>query len=107
MPKPTSKEAEITCKERRLFRGVQVAKYFLLIIPFGTADLKPDLPEVNFPEAKLLGLVLWDVVIEDDHAAVFLRLISVTMPRLVSEMASRTASALMIPRYCRDIAVGL
>jgi hypothetical protein len=62
---------------------------------------------MNLPEAKLLGLILWDVVIEDDHAAVFLRPISVTIPRLVSEMASRTASAPMIPRYCRDIAVGL
>jgi hypothetical protein len=105
--KTAAKEAEITCKERRLFRCVQVAKYFLLVIPFGTSDLKPDLPEVNLPKAELLGLILGDVVIEDDHAAVFLRPISVTMPRLVSDTASRTASGLMMPRYCRDIAVAL
>jgi hypothetical protein len=105
--KPAAKEAEITRKERRLFRCVQVAKYFLLVIPFGTPDLKADLPEVNVPEAKLMDLILWNVVIEDDHAAVFFRPISVTMPRLVSETASRTASGLMMPRYCRDIAVGL
>lgn len=107
MAKPASKEAEVTRKERRLFRCVQVAEYFLLVIPFGTSDLKSDLPEVNLPEAKLLYLILGDVVIEDDHAAVFLRPISVTMPRLVSETASRTASALIMPRYCRDIAAGL
>jgi hypothetical protein len=105
--KPAAKEAEVTCKERGLFCGVQVAEYFLLVIPFGTSDLKTDLPEVNLPEAELLDLIFGNVVIEDDHAAVLLREISVTMPRLVSETASRTASGLMMPRYCRDIAVGL
>jgi hypothetical protein len=104
---PAAKEAEITCKERPLFRCVQVAEYLLLVIPFGTSDLKPNLPEVNLPEAELLDLILGNIVIEDDHAAVLLREISVTMPRLVSETASRTASGLMMPRYCRDIAVGL
>lgn len=99
MAKPTSKEAEIACKERRLFRSVQVAEYLLLIIPFGTSELKPDLPKVNFPEAKLPDLILGNIVIEDDHAAVLLRPTSVTIPRLVSEMASRTASSLMTPRY--------
>ena len=107
MAEPAAKEAEITRKESDFPRGVQVAEYFLLIIPFGTTDLKPDLLEMNFPETKLLDLILRNVVIEDDHAAVFLRPISVTMPRLVSETASRTASGLMMPRYCRDIAVGL
>lgn len=84
-----------------------MAEYFLLVIPFGTSDLKPDLPEVNLPVAELLDLILGNVVIKDDHAAVLLREISVTMPRLVSDTASRTASGLMMPRYCRDIAVGL
>ena len=107
MAEPTAKEAAITRKESDFSRGVQVADYFLLIIPFGTSDLKPDLLEMNFPETKLLDLILGNVVIEDDHAAVLLRPISVTMPRLVSETASRTASGLMMPRYCRDIAVGL
>ena len=107
MAKPTAKEAEVTRKERRLFRCVQVAEYFLLIIPFGTSYLKTDLPEVNLREAELPNLILGNVVIEDDHAADFLRLISLTMPRLVSNTASRTASGLMMPRYCRDIAAGL
>jgi hypothetical protein len=107
MAKPPSKESEIARKERRLFRNLQVAEYFLLVIPFGTAHLKPDLPKVNLPEAELLDLILGNIVIEDDHAAVLLRPISVTMPRLVSEMASRTASGLMMPRYWRDIALGL
>jgi hypothetical protein len=105
--KAAAKEAEVTRKERRLFGCVQVAEYFLLVIPFGTSDLKSDLPEVNLRETKLLDLILGDVVIDDDHAAVFLRPISVTMPRLVSETASRTASGLMMPWYWRDIAVGL
>jgi hypothetical protein len=65
------------------------------------------LPEVNLPFAKLLNLILGDVVIENDHAADFLWPISVTMPRLVSDTASRTASELMMPRYWRDIALGL
>ena len=99
MAKPAAKEAEVARKERRVFRFVQVAQEFLLVIPFGTTYLKPNLPKVNLPFAELLGLVLGDVVIEDDHAAVFFRPISVTMPRLVSDTASRTASALMMPRY--------
>jgi hypothetical protein len=107
MAEPTAKEAQITCKERPLFRCVQVAQYLLLVIPFGTSYLEPDLPEVNPREPKLLSLILGNVVIENDQMAVFLWPISVTMPRLVSEMASRTASALMMPRYCRDIALGL
>jgi hypothetical protein len=107
MAEPTAKETEVTCEERRLFSCVQVPQEFLLVIPFGTSYFKTDLPEVNLPEAELLGLILWDVVIEDDHAAVFLRPISVTMPRLVRDTASRTASELMIPRYCLDIAEGL
>jgi hypothetical protein len=97
MAKTPPKEAEVTRKERCLFRCVQVAEYFLLVIPFGTPYLKSDLPEVNLREPKLLDLIIGDVVIEDDHAAVFLRPISVTMPRLVSETASRTASGLMMP----------
>ena len=86
---------------------MQVAQEFLLVIPVGSPDLEPDLPKVNLPNAELLGLIFRDVVIEDDHAAVFFRPISVTMPRLVSDTASRTASGLMSPRYCRAIASGL
>ena len=41
MAEPAAKEAEITRKESDFSRGVQVADYFLLIIPFGTSDFKP------------------------------------------------------------------
>jgi hypothetical protein len=56
MAKPTAKEAEVTCKERCLLRRVEVAEYFLLVIPFWTSDFKTDLAEVNLPEAKFVGL---------------------------------------------------
>ena len=72
---------------------------FLLVVPFRPTDRKTNLLEMNLPATQLLDLILWDVVIEDDHAAVFFRPTSVTMPRLVSDMASRTASGVIKPLY--------
>ena len=71
----------------------------MLVVPLRTSHFKPNLLEVNLPATQLPDLILWDVVIKNDHAAVFFRLTSVTMPRLVSEMASRTASDVIMPRY--------
>jgi hypothetical protein len=107
MAETSTKEAEVTREERGLFRRMQVTQDFLLVVPFRASDFKPDLFEVNLPATKLLDLVLRDIVIENDHAAVFFRPTSVTMPRLVSETASRTASALMRPRYSREIAAAV
>ena len=86
---------------------MEVAQNFLLVVPFRASHFKPNLLEMNFPTTQLLDLILRNVVIENDHAADFFRLTSVTMPRLVSEMASRTASALIMPRYWREISAAL
>jgi len=70
-----------------------------MIFNFKASHFKTNLLEVNFPATQLLDLIPWDVVIENDHAAVFFRLTSVTIPRLVSDMASRTASGVIMPLY--------
>jgi hypothetical protein len=99
MTKPPAKEPQVSREERRLFRSMQIAQQFLLVVPFRTTNLKPNLPKVNFANPKLVRLIQRDVVIEDVHAAVFLRPTSVTMPRLVRDTASRTAFGLIMPRY--------
>lgn len=107
MTEPATAEPVIASKEGRLPCCMQVAKDLLLVIPLRAPDVKADLVEVNPPAAKLLGLVFWDIVIKDDHAAVFFPTTSLTTPRRVSDTASRTASGLMMPRYCRATASGL
>lgn len=72
--------------------AAKVAKNLLLVIPFGTADFDAGLPKVNAPPAKLIDLILRNVVIQKNHAAELRRTsISLTTPRCIKRMASRTA----------------
>jgi hypothetical protein len=95
----TTKETEITRKERNSLERVQMSQDFLLIQPFRSADFEPDLRDANARFAQQADLILRNVVIEQDHAAVLAET-SLTTPRRIKDSASRTASALMILRYC-------
>lgn len=74
MAEASTKEAEVAREERRVFRRVQIAQDFLLVVPFRPSNFKTNLFEMNLPDTKLFDLVLRDIVIENDHAAVFFRL---------------------------------
>jgi hypothetical protein len=87
---------------------MQKPENLLLIVPLGTPNFKANLAEMNPAATQLFGLVMGDVVIQYDHAAVFaLARISLTMPRRVSANASRTPFAVTMPWYWRAMASGL
>ena len=69
MREPRAEEAQIPRKERCLFGRMQKAKNLLLIVPFGPANFKADLPEVNAPVAELLRLIFRYVVVKQVHAS--------------------------------------
>jgi hypothetical protein len=92
-------ETKISRYEGGLLELVQIAEDLLLIQPLGSANLEPDLRHADARSAQRSKLILWNVVVEENHAAV-LAGTSLTTPRRVRDSASRTASALMIFRYC-------
>jgi hypothetical protein len=87
---------------------MEITEDLLLVVPLRPPYLEADLSKSNAPTTKLCGLAFGDVVIQDDQAAVLaLTDTSFTTPRRVNEIASRTASAPMMPLYCRAIASAL
>lgn len=101
MAQSGTKETEIASEKRYLSYPVQVTQDLLLVIPFWPAHLKADLLKVNAPAAQSFRFVLRNIVVENDHAAVFVfGTTSLTTPRWVSDKASWTASGVMMPRYC-------
>jgi hypothetical protein len=71
---------------------MQEAKDLLMVVPVGPANLKPDLPIMNPSLAKPVRLILRNIVVQNNHAAVLLRgTTSLTSPWLVSLSASFTA----------------
>ena len=87
---------------------MQIPENFLLIVPLGSPYFETDLAKVNTAAAQPLRLVVSNIVIQNDHAAVLRRAgISLTMPRRVNASASRTPCAVIRPRYCRAMASGV
>jgi len=82
MTQRRAEESQVAREKRYLFSRMQKPKNLLLIIPLGSPHFKPDLAKVNSPSPKLLRLVVGDVVVQNDHAAVLvLATISLTIPR--------------------------
>jgi hypothetical protein len=107
MAQPRTKEPQVAREKSYPFGRMQKSKNFLLIIPFGSSHFKTDLPKTNPTTAKLFGLINWDVMVEDDHAAVLVFAgISLTRPRRVSVNASLTPFTVIRPLYWRAIASG-
>jgi hypothetical protein len=60
---------------------MQVTQNLLLVVPLWPPDLKTDLLAVKLPTAKLIHLILREVMVKDNHAARFLfTLISLRNP---------------------------
>jgi hypothetical protein len=79
---------------------VKIAENLLLVVPLGSADLKADLAAMNAPALEQFHLILGNIMIEKDQAAVLaFGRISLTTPRRVKLRASCTASTAKIPRY--------
>jgi hypothetical protein len=69
--------------------------------------MNTDLPEANSNSPEFIGLVLWNIVVENDQAAEERREVtSFTRPRRVSDNASRTAAGLKTFRYSFTISSG-
>jgi hypothetical protein len=63
-------ETKITSEERYSLHVMEIAKNLLLIIPFWSSNLIPDLTKANTPTLKLLGLIFRDVMIKKNHPGV-------------------------------------
>ena len=93
MTQVTTKKAFVSGEEGFGFRAMEIAENLFEVLPFGTAYIPAYLlrPEPRRPQD--FGLMLGNVVIEENHAAVFVfGRTSRAMPRSLKAIASRIAS---------------
>jgi hypothetical protein len=60
-------KAVVARHECILLLAMEVAKYFLLILPLRPSHFVSDLLEAYRPTAELIRFVLWNVMVKKDH----------------------------------------
>ncbi len=100
MAPPPTKEVIITGQKRHELALVKITQDFPKIQPFWPSHLSPDLLGTKAGLPENLHLLLWNIMIEQNHAAVFVvERTSRTIPLRLKATASRTASAEITSRY--------
>ena len=95
-----AEKALITSKESFKLSTMKVAKDFFEVLPFRASDVTAYLLWSEPCQAQALDLMLRNVVIKDNHAAVFVfGRTSRAIPCWLKVSASCTASAETKPRY--------
>ena len=100
MAQLATKKSLVTGKESSIFLAMEIAKDFFKVLPFRAAYFAAYLLRSESCQAQALDLMLRNVVIKDNHAAVFVfGRTSRAIPCWLKLSASRTASTETSPRY--------
>ncbi len=95
-----TKESLVTGEESEQFPLVQISQYLVKVLPLRTPNFISDLLWSQPRTSQEFYLMFRNIVIEEDHAAVFVRgRTSRTSPFCMKERASRIASGTINPLY--------